>query len=478
MSSKTDGPGGPAPARGLWAGLALVLAVAVLARAPNLGEWSLWEDEETSLHFSQRPDKPFPASFPIFFYLLRVAFELTGVGVLPGRALCAALGVLSVALTYLGFARLWPRPVALLAALFVALSVGHLFWSQSVRYYILLFVFQLLALCLFLDGFERDRPWQLVLANVAVALGLWTHFSGALLLPIFVGYLALMLLRREAGAGYNLRGYLAFGVPFAALCAVFGWQFVRFRTSLGGLVTGATNPLWITAQAVFYFGPATVALALVAPFVVPGAWRDRKTVFLAVVAAVPLLELAVISLLNLTIVAWYYAFFALLGFAGLAAQALVALAERGRRRLAAALAGLALVTLAGPVLAYHLAFYGDRPRWKEAAAVLRDEARFDPAATANPPVFANVPGVVAYYLGVPPGETMGHPAVRPLPAKLPAAGPGAEQWYLVEGSSVPPATAAWLEGHCEKVARFEARSGPKDRTVTLYRFPPRGGKAP
>jgi hypothetical protein len=470
MSSKTD-PAAPAGAGG-WLPLLLVLAVAIAARAPGLGEWSLWEDEETSLFFSQRPERPFPASFPIFFRALGGVFDVTGVGILPGRVFCATLGVLSVALTYLCLGRIWGRRVGVVAALFVGLSLGHLFWSQSIRYYILLFLFQLLSLYWFLDGFERGRWWELVLANVAMALGVWTHFSGALLMPVFVGYLVLMLLRRESGGGYNLRGYLAFGVPFLVVAALFAWQFLRFRASMGSLIEARANLARVVLQVVIYFGPGTVLLGLLAPVVARGAWRDRRLVFLLVAAVVPVLELVIIRLLNLAAIGWHYAFFALIGFAGLAAISLVSLAERGYRLAAGGLGGAALVSLIPLLVFYHLFAFGNRPRWREATAALREEAKLRPEGVGNPPVFSNVPGVVAHYLGIPPGETMGHQLVRGLPVRPPEDGHPTEHWYLVEVSAIPPDYTAWLERHCELKQEVVARSGPKDRTLKVYHYQP------
>lgn len=462
MSSKTE----PTARSSVgWWGLLAVLAVAAALRAPGLGEWSLWEDEETSVHFSQRPEKPFPASFPIFFRLLGAAYDATGVGVLSGRALCAGLGLLSIGLAWYGYARTWSRPVGALAALLLAFSVGHVFWSQSVRYYILLFVFQALSLYWFFAGFERGRAWQLVLSNVALALGLWTHFSGALLMPVFVAYLLLALVRRESGGGYNAKGYIAFGLPFLIVSAVFAWQFLQFKANLGDLVTGRTSLVRLVAQVVIYFGPGTVALAALAPLVVPGWWRDRRFLFLLVTAVLPVLELAVIAILNLTIVTWYYAFFALLGFVGLAAIAVASLAERGRRTAAGALLAFAVVCSVPLLIAYHLVLFGDRPRWQDAAERLKVEAGFDAMASTNAPVYSNVPGVVAFYLGVPPGETMGHRFVRDLPPL--DKGPH-EGWFVVEDRAVKPEYRAWLVENCERRAQFECRLGPIDRTVSIY----------
>ena len=58
---------------------------------------------------------------------------------------------------------------------------------------------------------------------------------------------------------------------------------------------------------------------------------------------------------------------------------------------------------------------GDRPRWRDASAWLADAAGVKDGVNDGPQIFANVPGVVAYYLGVPAAETMGHPLVKPPP---------------------------------------------------------------
>ncbi len=459
--------------RSFGVALLAILAVAVAVRAPGLGEWSLWEDEETSLHYSQRPEKPFPSSFPIFFRTLQGVYAVTGVDIFAGRVFCAFVGVVTVVLTFLCFGRLWSRQVGFLTALFVALSLGHLFWSQSIRYYIFVFLFQLLSLYWFLDGFERDRWWELVLSNVALSLALWTHFSGAILMPVFVGYLGLMILARQSGAGYRFSNYLAFGIPFLLVCAAFAWQFLKFRSSMGNLIAGETSPVRILLQVVMYFGPGLVGFGLLAPFVVRGAFRDRRLVFLLVLSFIPVLELIVIAVLNLTIITWYYAFFALLGFAALTALTLVSLAERGRVVLARGALGLVVCSLLPLVLAYHLVFFGDRPRWREAAELMREQANLDIQAPDAPLVLSNVPGIVAYYLDVPPGETMGHPRVKNVGGQPPASPPAREQWYVVEMSSVSPPVAAWLVRECEETARVEARTGPKDRTVTIFHYRPR-----
>ena len=114
-----------------------------------IDEWSLWEDEETTIYFSQNVEKPYPSSFPLFFALLNQVFAVTGASALAGRGVATAFGVLSIALTYVLGARLVSRNAGLIAALFVSMSLGHMFWSQSVRYYTLVLALQLLCLVWF-----------------------------------------------------------------------------------------------------------------------------------------------------------------------------------------------------------------------------------------------------------------------------------------------------------------------------------------
>ena len=87
-----------------WRPVLLTVLIAVALRLYGLGEWSLWEDEETTIYFSYHTEKSFPRSFPTFFLLLGHTFRYTGCSVLVGRLLSAAIGVLSLFLIY-GVAR-------------------------------------------------------------------------------------------------------------------------------------------------------------------------------------------------------------------------------------------------------------------------------------------------------------------------------------------------------------------------------------
>jgi hypothetical protein len=451
-----------------------VLLLAAALRAGGLADWSLWEDEETSLHFSQHPDKPFPHCFPAFFLLLHGVYRWTGVSVGVGRLVVAFFGLASIWLTYLLARRLFSRPVGVLAGLFLALGLGHLFWSQSIRYYTLELVLELLCLLWFFEGLESDKPWALVLASLAFAAAVLCHFSAILVLPVLVGYLALTLLRRDSWTRARLRTYLVTGLLLLIIVAFAGWQFLVFRKvyPVGSLGAGPPGQdlLSLGMRVAAYFGVPVIALGLLAP-VLSQDRTGKALLFLLVCSLVPVLEVVVLGGLRLAVVTWYYILFALCTFAVLAGVALTALYERGWRATAI-LGGVASVLYYAVFLTgYYTIMHGDRPRWDEATACLREAAGVRPGAVDNPDVFANVPGVVAYYLGVPPAETMGHPLVKQVPARPPEGGPARDQWYVVEVRVLPSAYAAWLKEHCTLQGEFPARTGPLDRSLFVYHCP-------
>lgn len=450
----------------------LILGLALSLRYFKLGEWSLWDDEETTIYFALRPERPFPSFFPIFFLALHGFFRLAGASVEAGRIFSAAIGIGSIVLTYACFRKLFSGPVLLVAALLLTINLGHLFWSQSIRYYTLVLIFQLLSMYWFLDGFERGRSRALLLSNLAFVCALLTHFSAVLLAPVYVGYLALVLCRRESGGGYDRKHYLLFGLPLLMILGVFAGRFLQAQRMLSGWGTyaAAQDPVHILVTVVAYFGVPVICLGFAAPFVALQVPK-RVMLFLLTASGLPMLELAVIARLNLTSVAWYYAFFSLLTFIALAAVCLVSLYQR--HRLTSALLGSATVLYyACFLVAYYTTMHGDRPRWQEATAFLRQEAGVTAAKDA-PEVFATVPGVVAHYLGVDPAQTMGHPRVQGLTEHPPAHEVVGERWYVVEARCLSSEYISWFGDRCTLERRFDAHTGPVDRSVRVYHCAPR-----
>src|SRR5690606_17106338 len=162
-------------------------------------EWSLWQDEETSIYFSQRTEKAFPSAFPLFFWILQGVYSITGISVLAGRLLSGAFGVVTIVQTYRVCRKYLTPEVGLIAAALLAMSLGHLFWSQSIRYYTMLAAVEMAALGMLFDGFESRRLWKLVAAGVLINVAMLVHFTAVLLVPVAVGYLLLVWITGTRG---------------------------------------------------------------------------------------------------------------------------------------------------------------------------------------------------------------------------------------------------------------------------------------
>jgi hypothetical protein len=180
------------------------------------------------------------------------------------------------------------------------------------------------------------------------------------------------------------------------------------------------------------------------------------------------LELLVIAQLKLVNVTWYYGLLALVGFALLAAASLTAL-WRSQRRLTAGLLSAGTLLYYGVFLfGYYTFMYGDRPRWDEAAAYLERTAGVRCGAANNPPVYSTAPGVVAFYLGADPRYPETYRFVQRVTKEPPPnPGPGVT-WYVVYARQITPPYEPWFAAHCRLLAKFEAATGPADRSVLIY----------
>jgi len=450
--------------------LAVVLGVATLLRVAGAWEWSLWEDEETTVYFALNPDRWFPRAFPVFFLALEQVYAVAGVSAFAGRLLATVFGLSAIAVTFVTARRFVSRECAVLASALLAINLGHVFWSQSIRYYTAAAFFQSLSLLWFLDGFERRRFGRILLANAALVAALLSHFSAILLVPVHAGYLMLAIARREKGGAYDFRGY---GIYVASVLPILSWFIVELAAMEGRLsdwpIASARDPLHVLTTVGAYFGFPILALGCLG-ILLRGTGPRRVTLFFAVASIIPVLELAVIAQLDRVNVCWYYALFALEGFAILAALALLGLRERGHVRTAKTLAILAAVYYLGFLGLYFTVMHGDRPRWREAADVVKNLAPIDPESTENPQVFATVPGAVAHYLGIAPGETMNHPLVKNVPRVPPEQDPERDEWYVVKATHITPAWAEWYAARCDERGRFEAGIPGVRRTLVVYEY--------
>lgn len=452
--------------------MVLVLAIALLTRFWHITTWSLWEDEEWSIAQAFQPDNEFRGFFPIFFAVLNPILAASDLSVGAARLLPALMGILSIGLTYYCFRRWVTAPVALMAALLLAINIGHVFWSQSVRYYTAVLVFQMLTVFWFYDGFENDRTMSLVLANIAFVLALLTHFSAMLLAPVLVGYLMLVILHRIAPNGLNRTNVAVFGVLFGSTLIVFLWRMVHLRNLIGGyVVPSMRDPAHVGVTLMAYFGIPILAIGCLSPWLASSLSSRTRLLFYCI-AGIPLLELLVIVCLNLINVTWYYAFIAMFGWAVLSASVFVGLWQRQKKTWAISLCAISIAYYLTFLGGYHFNWNGDRPRWKDAADYLRMNSSVAQSSPKWSEVYGQSYGVLSFYLGADPRSPSMHPIVQKLPAQPPSA-PVSDSWYVVEARAVPGEYKEWFSKNCTLRARFDSFTGPIDRSVLIYQCTPK-----
>lgn len=202
--------------------------------------------------------------------LERIVIGLFGESESMVRIPAVAFGVLTIPCTYWVARLAMSRVAALGAALVLAASYHHVFFSQNARGYSAYLFFALLATGLLIEALRDDRLWRWVLYVGAVVLG-----SASLLITAFViaahaivcTVIWVGLARnggepahfaRRIGAVMAVTGFLAFQVYAAALPEAFvvittvyteastgfaPFSAAFFRETLNGLSAGFGSPL-------------------------------------------------------------------------------------------------------------------------------------------------------------------------------------------------------------------------------------------
>jgi hypothetical protein len=359
-----------------WSRLVFGLALAVgLVRFWRLGEWSLWIDEALTLSDSLHgEDQKNPLGYWLFHLVLSSWSGRPDEVAL--RLVPAVLGWLSIPLCWWAFKPLAGPRAAAGAALLVALSAWHVYWSQTARFYTLVLDLSLVGSALFARGLWWDSPWRIV-AGFLVALSAGLAHPGAVsLLPALIVAPAVLHYTGRPVPVLSRRCRVLLQVTSAvALLVAAPWVRDIWRAWQDRFHAGTPSHFVLTVG--WFFTPALGAGALFGGVL---AWRRRST-----------FDCLALALCALTLGGWVavavfarasaqYVFFLLPWVAVLAASPLSAgHPEQPTTELASSPTGLArrlqwgyLALLALPLAAetalYFGKGYGGRPRWREAYA--------------------------------------------------------------------------------------------------------------
>ena len=206
--------------------LAAITLIGLGLRIWNLKRESPWWDEVASLKFLDAPTLTAflrqeritdPAMPPVYFVIEYYWSRLVGTATPNVRLLSVLFGLLTIQMLFLLTRRLFGTTAGLMASLFLALSLLHVYYSQEIRVYALVPLLSLFSMYTFIGVLEqRRRVWWV--AHIAANLLLvFTHLFAVLLIPV-QGCFLLLYHRREKRV---VRAWMLSHVIIAALLSAW-----------------------------------------------------------------------------------------------------------------------------------------------------------------------------------------------------------------------------------------------------------------
>lgn len=181
----------------VWLALATVCLLALWVRLSGLDR-PFWDDEIYTVYDSSVPVSSILNSTATpLFYLMTKGMLLLGQGEALLRLPCVLAGLAGVLMLFAATARLSGPGAGLAAALFMALSAYHVFVSQEARFYALVMLFGLAALCGLVRLCERPTAGAAALLTAGAAGAMLTHLSAVFFVPplLAAAFLAVALRR-------------------------------------------------------------------------------------------------------------------------------------------------------------------------------------------------------------------------------------------------------------------------------------------
>ncbi|MFI5365825.1 MAG: glycosyltransferase family 39 protein [Candidatus Binatia bacterium] len=223
----------------------IVLALALGLRLYGLGHQSLWIDEVASLRVATQPMHDIIFNYrpgmhpdrgaeqaPLALAVMHL-FLSPSVSEASARLPSALLGALTVALLYFFARRLFGAPVALLAALFLALSPLHVWYSQEARWYAQWILLALLSYWALLSAWETGSRRAWLAYWLCTTLNVYTFILTFLVITC-QGVSVLLFDRRRGNRARLLPRFVLVQAAVGVACAPVLWMIVKTL----GLTTG------------------------------------------------------------------------------------------------------------------------------------------------------------------------------------------------------------------------------------------------
>jgi mannosyltransferase len=366
--------------------LAIITLVATILRLYKLGEWSFWGDEVFSL--GSKSDG-FVQSTTVS--LIHLTTGLLGTNEWSARYVPGLIGIISVPLIYFPLKRISGIRVGLLAAILLAISTWHIYWSQNARFYILLLLLYTFGLLTFYIGLEENRPWFILSSLIFFGFAAKERLLALMFIPVIAGYLiAIYFMRFEKPAGYRWRNIVMFFAPGLLIFGVFATPF--FKDIAGWFAAFGrinNNPFWLIAGSFYYI---TLPIIFLSAF--GGIYfilkKNHQALFFGMGAIIPLIVIVAWSLIQYT--ANRYMFVSLTSWLILAAMTIneMFILMKGSSKILAV--GILLLVLGisfSEDILYFRYQLGNRDNWKAAFEYVSHHKEVDDLIVAGNPEVGN-----------------------------------------------------------------------------------------
>lgn len=135
---------------------------------------------------------------PLFFIYIHYVFALFGYNELVGRTACAFIGLIGILAIYFLGKECHGKAAGLFAAFLTGLNYFHIYYSQELRFYSMVFLFAVLSYLFFIRAFKRNKTIDFIGYAIFTVFLLYTHYFGIIIFLVQVlTFFFLLIYKRD-----------------------------------------------------------------------------------------------------------------------------------------------------------------------------------------------------------------------------------------------------------------------------------------
>ncbi|QQG47103.1 MAG: glycosyltransferase family 39 protein [Candidatus Woesebacteria bacterium] len=231
----------------------LILFLGLVIRLISLNQ-SFWLDEATSMLSTKMSLTHFFSNFivgdfhpPLYYLSLRFWVNLLGSNEISARSLSIIFALLTIYVIFLIGKAVFNKKAGMIAALLLATSPLHIYYSQEARMYTMSTFLASLSVYFFTKiAKEKGRVGDFICFSISIAFLGITDYLPLLILPFFWIF---AILTKQKYSWW--KKFIFFHLPLILIWAIW---FPYFSKQLsGGLKVASSSPLWVSILGGFSF---------------------------------------------------------------------------------------------------------------------------------------------------------------------------------------------------------------------------------